>query len=251
MKNLVGVVKNKQPEKKAEKTEPVEIDDLEKSLVQAIDELGTKDNGTIWKQSSTFAPSNTNNCARYHCYRFNGYNQTVNFTAQTRRIFDLGNRIEDAVGEIFSSMGILLDSQVEIKIEQPPIRGYIDFIIDWNGPKIVECKSINEAGFMYRKMYRKPTDSHYAQIQWYLEAKDWDEGFVFYMNKNTSEILPVLVERNKEFISKLSEKYGKIYKAYEQGIMPERPYKQTSANCKKCDAFDHCWSDSEVGVKIK
>lgn len=239
--------------KKKEKPElmiPQDTLDLETSLVTAMNELSEGGNVLKWKQSTGFAPSNTSNCARFHYYRFTGYEQLSNYSAQTLRIFELGNKVEDIVGDLFEKMGILLESQVEIRLEDPPINGFIDFIIEWDGPKVVECKSINEAGFMFRRQAHKPTDSHYRQIQWYLRAMDQEEGFVFYFSKNTSEVLPILVKRNDVFLDKLSDKYRKIYGAYEAGIKPERPYKPESPTCAKCDARIYCWNDSEVGVKI-
>lgn len=253
MKSLVGGLKTgrtEEPKKKTAKTEPGEISDLETSLVEAIDNMLLKENGTQWKQSKSFAPSSSNQCLRYMGYRLRGYQQKSDFAAQTRRIFAVGNSVEDHVGNWFRELGILLDEQIEIEIDSPPIRGYIDFMIDWDGPKPVECKSIRDSGFVYRKLYHKPTDDHYRQLQCYLHATDSESGFLFYLNKNDSEILPILVKRNDEFLAKLFKKYDKIYEAHKNGILSIRPYKQTSANCKKCDAFDHCWADPEVGVKL-
>ena len=256
MKNLLKTVKSPAEVKKTKRAEgkaktiPDDPTELETSLITAIDGLLVEDNGKKWKQSGTFAPSSTSNCARYHVYRFRGYEQRSYYSAQTKRIFEMGNKVEDMVEDLFNKLGILLDSQVEIKLTDPPVKGFVDFIIDWGGPRIVECKSINEAGFMYRKMSRKPTDSHYAQVQWYMKALDHQEAYVFYYNKNTSEILPILVKRDEKWLAKMTKKYGIIYDAYEKGILPERPYKLGSPTCEKCDAKDYCWADSEVGVKI-
>lgn len=246
MKALAELVKEKQ-EKKKEIT-PVYVED--KTLTWAIDEALEAQNGIHWKQSDTFPPSGNNECPRYLQYRLKGFDQQVEFKGQTRRIFDLGNRVEDWLGETFDDLGILIDSQKQIVLTDPPVMGYIDFIIEWDGPKIIECKSINANGFLYRKNYMKPKDEHFKQIQWYLRAEDLKEGYVFYYNKNDSELLPIKVERDDVFLDKLAEKYGKIYKAFKEGTQSIRPYKQNSKNCKRCDARDFCWADQEVGVKI-
>jgi hypothetical protein len=257
MKGLIGTLKTsskvekKAPVKKVETVIPDKDLDLEKSLIKAIDSKLEASNGVFWKQSNGFAPSNSNQCPRFAVYRFRGYQQQNNILGQTRRIFDLGNRVEDAVGALFEDLGILVDSQVELDITDPvPIRGFIDFIIDWDGEKPVECKSINEAGFAYRKAYHKPKDEHFRQLQFYLYGKGYDSGFLLYYSKNNSEILPLLVKRDDEFLEKTFSKYKRIYKVYEEGNLPERPYKKTSQKCEWCDAFDHCWSDNEVGVEL-
>jgi CRISPR/Cas system-associated exonuclease Cas4 (RecB family) len=253
LKSLVTTLKKGEQKKasSSKKVEPVNHDELEVSLQNAIDNMLDEQNGVFWKQSNTFAPSSGNQCPRYACYRFRGFNQKVSFPPKTRRIFDLGNSIEDLVRSLFDGLGILVDEQVEIKIDNPPIRGYIDFIVDWGTHMPVECKSINDNGFLYRKTFNKPTDNHFRQLQCYLYAQNAEAGFLFYYNKNNSEILPILVKRNDEFLEKLFEKYAKIYEVHQAGEIPERPYKQTSSNCKNCDAFDHCWADTEVGVSFK
>jgi CRISPR/Cas system-associated exonuclease Cas4 (RecB family) len=234
----------------AGKTQPANVNELESSLMKAIDSQLESSNGTFWKQSGGFAPSSTNQCARYMVYRFRGYEQVVDFSGRTRRIFDLGNRAEEFLRDMFENLGILLDEQIAVEIESPPVRGFADFLIDWDGPKPVECKSINEAGFVWRKNYRKPKDEHYRQLQFYLEAMDMDEGFVVYICKNDSAMLPLLIKRDKEFMDKILKKYAKIYKVYQDGNLPVRPYKQTSEKCQRCDARDYCWADTEEGIKV-
>lgn len=253
MKILSHLKSNEKTEKKSsgKAITPVSIDDLSKSLVDAIDHQLEQSNGVIWKQSNSFAPSNSNQCARYAVYRLRGFEQQVDFSGKLRRIFDLGDRVEDQLKKLFDGLGIVIDEQKEINITEPvPIRGFIDFIVDWNGPKIVECKSINDAGFLWRKTYNKAKDEHYRQIQFYLHAEQLDQGFVVYINKNDSEMLPILVEQDEIFIEKTLAKYAKIYKTFLNGDLPLRPYKQSSKNCSYCDARQWCWEDNEVGVKL-
>lgn len=232
------------------KIEPANVNQLEVSLVEAIDKQLEAANGSFWKQSGGFAPSSTNQCPRYMVYRLKGFEQQTEFSGRTRRIFDLGNRVEDFLGDTFRSLGVLLDEQIEVKIDEPPVRGFCDFLIDWDGPKPVECKSINEAGFVWRKNYRKPKDEHFRQLQFYLEAMDMEEGFVVYICKNDSAMLPLLVKRDREFMEKILKKYDKIYQVYKDGNIPLKPYKETSEKCRRCDAKAYCWADEEEGIKV-
>jgi len=232
------------------KAKPQDVNELETSLMEAIDKQLELSNGSFWKQSNSFAPSSTNQCPRYMIYRLRGFEQKVEFSGRTRRIFDLGNRAEDFLGDMFRNLGILLDEQIPVSIDSPPVHGFADFLIDWDGPKPVECKSINDAGFMWRRNYRKPKDEHYRQLQFYLEAMDMEEGFVIYICKNDSNMLPLLVKRDREFMQKILKKYDKIYKAFENDQIPLRPYKQTSEKCQRCDAREYCWNDAEEGIKL-
>lgn len=254
--NLIKTLKSSAVEevkgksKSAGKIVPADENELETSLMTAIDNQLELSNGKFWKQSESFAPSSTNQCPRYMVYRMKGFEQQIEFSGRTRRIFDLGNRAEEFLRDIFDNLGILVDEQIPVEISDPPVRGFADFLIDWGGLKPVECKSINEAGFSWRRNYRKPKDEHYRQLQFYLEAMDMEEGFVIYICKNDSNMLPLLVKRDREFMAKIFKKYDKIYKVFKDGNIPVRPYKQTSEKCQRCDARDYCWVDPEEGVTL-
>lgn len=245
-----------QPEKPQSKSKgalkfaPPIYDDIESSLKKAVDEALARDT-YFEKQSGTFAPSGTNQCPRFMVYRFTGYNHHEEFRGQTIRIFDNGNDLEDRAIEYFKDMGVYLDSNIEVSLDKPPIRGFIDILIAWNGPKIIECKSINDGGFAKVKAMHKPKDEHYRQIQSYFACTDYVDGFVLYINKNTQEYLPLYVKKDEEFLAKMFEKYGIIYNVHLEGNLPARPYKQTSTNCKRCPAYKHCWEDSNDGVPVK
>lgn len=229
---------------------PEDMDDLAGSLARAIDAALEGENGVIWKQSDGFAASMNNDCLRYLGYRLRGFEQNIQHSAQLKRIFDNGHSFEDRVQKYFDSLGIIIDRELKLRNEDPPLTGYVDFLIDWDGPKPVELKTTNEMGFQYRQNYKKPSDSHYRQLQVYLEVGGWDSGFVLYENKNNQEIKIFHVVKNQEFIDKLFAKWHKIYDAHKQNILSIRPYKQTSKKCQQCDAYSYCWNDPIEGKKL-
>ena len=230
---------------------PDNAENLERSLAEAIDTMLDERNGRKWKQSSGFAASMNNACPRYLGYRLRGFEQDVNFSPQTYRIFDEGHKLEDRLNEYLENLGILIERERKIVHAKPPITAYVDFVVDWDGEKPIECKSISQAGFDYRKLYKKPSDSHYRQIQVYLDIGQWEEGFVYYENKNNGEVLPFLVKRDPEFVGKLYAKWNKIYEAHQNGDFSVRPYKEDSKKCLGCDAFNWCWKkDTTVGIKM-
>ena len=100
-------------------------------------------------------------------------------------------------------MGILLKEEVPISYDDPPISGTADGIINFDGKKLIELKSISDAGFAYRRTYNKPKDDHVRQAQIYMHCLDLPSGFVIYENKNNQEILPIYIKRDDEFIEKL------------------------------------------------
>lgn len=221
--------------------------ELEQGLIEAIDVHLSKRNSPTMKKVGGFHPSYTNQCARYWYYLFNGVEVTTSFSPQTYRIFDNGHKVHDRLYSYLRDMGILVGEEIPVRYENPPIEGTADGIIDVDGHKLIELKSISNEGFHYRKLYMKPKDEHYRQAQIYMRCLDLPSGFVIYENKNNQEILPIYIDRDDAFIDKLFKKYANIYSAYTNQEIPNRPYKRSSAHCANCDLAEMCWSEDESG----
>lgn len=230
-------------EKKEDVVQEVTVE-IRKTLVEGIDEHLEKRNKPAFKQVSGFHPSYTNQCSRYWYYLFSGVEMTSSFSPQTYRIFDNGHSVHNRLYSYFRDMGVLLEEEIPVKYDSPPIEGTADGIIEWGGRKLIELKSISSEGFHYRKLYNKPKDEHYRQAQIYMKCLDLDSGYVIYENKNNQEILPIYIEKDEKFITKLFKKYTEIYNNYLNNQIPERPYKRTSANCSSCDLAALCWSEN-------
>jgi CRISPR/Cas system-associated exonuclease Cas4 (RecB family) len=232
-----------------EPKEEITGSDLEAMIVEGIDTHLSKRNKEEYRKVEYFRPSSTNQCARYWYYVFNGVNYPTSFSSQTYRIFDNGHAVHDRLYKYFRDMGILLQEELPVSNEDPPIQGTADGVIDLYGPKLIELKSISAEGFEYRRLAHKPSDDHYRQAQIYMKCLSLDSGFVIYENKNNQQILPIYIEKDDKFIDKLFNKYRKIYLSVQEGTIPDRPYKRTSKHCASCDLEQHCWSDqSEVEV---
>lgn len=200
-----------------------------------------------FRKSTGFSPSEDNTCIRFWWYKFNGVEIPVNHDARGQRIFDVGNDVEARLLGYFDGMGVLIGTQVPVPQRNglPPVSGFIDAIIEWDGPVIVEIKSIKHEGFLMRKNYKKPTARHYRQIQWYLHYYELDRGIVIYECKNTQELLAFKIKRDTEFCEKQMKKYAKIYDKATQKERPNRPYKQSSDMCQYCKLLTVCWTESE------
>jgi len=231
----------KSPKNIVEET-PVQI---RKNIVEEIDDFLLLRNVSKFKQVKGFHPSYTNQCSRYWYYLFQGVDIATYFSPQTHRIFDNGHAVHERLYSYFRGMGVLVAEEIPVKYDSPPIEGTADGIIDWDGNKLIELKSISSEGFHYRQLHNKPKDEHYRQAQIYMECLKLDAGYVIYENKNNQEILPIYIEKDPKFIEKLFKKYLGIYHDYINGNIPERPYKRTSANCNSCDLVELCWSGSE------
>ena len=230
-------------EKKEDIVKDVQVE-IRKTLTEGVDEHLQKRNAPAFKQVSGFHPSYTNQCSRYWYYLFNGVEMTQSFSPQTYRIFDNGHAVHNRLYSYFRDMGILVEEEIPVKNDSPPIEGTADGIIEWYGRKLIELKSISSEGFHYRKLYNKPKDEHYRQAQIYMRCLNLDSGYVIYENKNNQELLPIYIEKDDKFIDKLFKKYTEYYNNYLNKEIPQRPYKRTSANCSSCDLAALCWSEN-------
>jgi CRISPR/Cas system-associated exonuclease Cas4 (RecB family) len=241
MKNLIGALNADKVEDK-ESTDLAAIGDLVKAIDEHI-ESGIKPR---FRKSTGFGPSEHNTCVRFWWYKFHGVEFPVNHNARLQRIFDTGHSVHERIVSYFDGMGVLMAVEEPVPQREgcPPISAYIDAIIDWDGPVVVEIKSTNHEGFAMRQHFKKPTEDHMRQIQWYLHYKNLDRGLVIYENKNNQEILVFKVKRDIEFCEKQMKKYAKIYsKAI--GPKPDRPYKRSSPKCQGCKLLTVCWAESE------
>lgn len=250
-------IKNPKSKVREDRERPLH-QNLALSLQEAIDESLAKKQQGKFKKSKGFGPSKNSECARFWVYSFRGAFFPADFNGRVQRIFDNGHAVHDRIYKYLDNMGVLEQTEhpifIEVESEKGvkfPIHGFVDAIIEWKGRSIVEVKSISEVGFMHRKLRRAPKDEHIKQVKIYLHIMDLDIGYVIYENKNTQELLVLTVEKDDEYIRKLFNKYGKFWQAYQDGILPKRPYKsKDSAACKYCPLRDPCWEDVEGDKKV-
>lgn len=236
-------------EQEVVKTDVKTNSQIEEELCEKIDMSFDIRNVSTIKKVEGFHPSYTNQCARYWYYLFNGVEMKPSFSPQTYRIFDNGHAVHERIYGYFRDMGILVAEEIPVYYEDPPVTGTADGIIDFYGKKLIELKSISSEGFEYRRLYKKPKDDHFRQAQIYMRCLELDQAFVIYENKNNQTILPILIDRDDDFIDKLFTKYRKIYKSVVENQIPEQPYKITSKNCSSCDLFSLCWSGYDGNKK--
>lgn len=249
----LSALKNETKKEVKEETLEKSASQLEDELINKIDFSLMERNVKQLKKVEGFHPSYTNQCERYWYYLFNGIEYTPSFSPQTYRIFDNGHGVHERLYSYFRNMGILLEEELPVTYDDPPITGTADGIIDFYGKKLIELKSISNEGFEYRRIYKKPKDDHVRQAQIYMKCLDLDQAFVIYENKNNQQILPILIDRDDAFIDKLFKKYRKFYKNFVEDTIPDHPYKISSKNCGSCDLYSHCWSvnDGNMGREFE
>lgn len=202
----------------------------------------------------SFAPSSIGyghgTCARYWYQAFNGADFVEKTDALGVANMSNGTAAHDRIQKVFEDAGILVAAEVETKLESPPIRGYIDALIRWEGQVIVgEFKTARQEAFLFRQSTMKPSVNHLYQLLIYLKATGKDTGFIMYENKNdqTFLILPVRWNaRNEALLNDALKWLRAVYANWKraQGTddrIPQRPWTRRNKNCRGCPLFEKCW----------
>lgn len=213
------------------------------------------------RAKKSFSPSNlgygSGTCARRWFYDFSGGVMRVDDgDAMGVANMAYGTEAHARLQEVFKRADILVEAEKEIKTpfndpDNPPIFGYADLIINWQGEEAVgEIKTTNQESFVSKKSKGKPAGYHLLQVLIYMKVLGLDKGFIVYENKNQQNLLILPVEwsaANKKLIDDAWEWMLKVHANWKEGNLPKRPFTKKSIPCKSCAYFEHCWTDA-VGV---
>jgi CRISPR/Cas system-associated exonuclease Cas4 (RecB family) len=211
-------------------------------------------------QKKTFAPSTIafshGECARYWYLAFDGgiFEDNAdayggaNMTAGTKS----HERIQDAMGNV---PDFLIDSEFKITAEDPPIFGYGDVMLNWEGQELLgEIKTMPSEGFEYRKMHGKPKTGHLVQLLIYMKILKKDKAVLIYENKNNHELLILPVELNDYYARWVDQAFDwmrDVRKAWTDRTLPEKNYRSNSKICKTCPISKMCAEAGIGDIKLK
>jgi CRISPR/Cas system-associated exonuclease Cas4 (RecB family) len=271
-KNLLKQIMIKQDE-------PIHNGDIDytQGLVEAIQQGYVADIKPKFTKKYSFSPSGlawgSGECARFWYLAFDGqvfYDDASPFGVANRNSGTLSHdRIQDAM-----ISADILDKTMEfetterkygkqkhpaleftVKTDDPPIFGYGDAMLDFNGQSIVgEIKTMPNDGFEYKKANRKPKGGHLMQLLMYMKILKKDKGVLIYENKNNHELLTLPVQVNDEYRKWIDYAFDwmrQVRKAWTDREIPVKTYRSNSKICKGCPIQKAC-AEAEVGVlKIK
>lgn len=209
-----------------------------------------------WTKKTSFAPSSfyihgNGVCPRYWYYAFNGANFTFENTARQRANMDSGTAAGDRIADLFRNAGILNGDEVEVRHEDPPIFGYMDLAVTWQGEEMIgEVKTTTQENFAQRAAKMQAPGYQLIQLLLYMYVFKKDKGFFVIENKNTHELLiiPVkMTDQNRELIERVFDWMRDVHKNALEGELPKRPFTKSSFNCKGCPVRDTCWEGYKRG----
>ena len=200
-------------------------------------------------QKKTFSPSSIGyghgNCPRYWYYAFTGADFVENTTAQGLANMQNGSAAHDRIQKVVGEIGRPVDFEVEIKYDDPPIRGYADIVLDWDGEEVIgEIKTAKEEVYAHRQSSMRPSGNHLLQLLMYMKIRKAAQGVFIYENKNTQELCLIPIRVNDRYIAIIEDLFSWLREtraAYENATLPKRVATKSTPMCKNCPVKDTCW----------
>lgn len=205
-----------------------------------------------WTKKKSFAPSSfygygNGVCPRYWYYAFNGANFEYENTARQRANMDSGTAAGERIATLFENAGILNAAEVEVRHEDPPIFGYMDLAVTWQGEEMVgEVKTTKTESFSQRAAQMKAPGYQLIQLLIYMHVFKKDKGFFVIEDKNTHELLiiPVkMTDEHRELIERVFAWMRTVHTNALEGELPKRPFTKSNYNCKSCPVRNTCWPE--------
>lgn len=223
-------------------------------IVAKIYEGYLPDNSEKVRQKRSFAPSGlfygSGACGRKWVLAFQeGIHEDK---SNPRQIANMKNgilahgRIQDAMRK----SGIAVDIEREIRLDDPPIFGYADAVIEFMKLYIGEIKTTSHANFEYRKLSGKIAAYHLGQVLLYMYIEKIDDGIVIYESKDTNELFAITIEMTEEYrewVEYVLDWCRNVWGLYENDIMPKRSFRAGSKVCAGCPVEKRC-DVAEIGT---
>lgn len=216
------------------------------------------------RKKESFAPSSIGygnaTCPRYWYMAFEGKYVFDESGTDNVGLANMGNGVEvhDRLDKLFSAAGTLVASEVEMKMSDPPVRGFIDALVRVDDEIVVgEFKSAKQEIFVHRETTMSMAPYHKYQILLYLKATGKKKGFILYENKNDQSVLVIPIEMDEENTKTIEDALDwmrSVYNNWKEGPdganLPKRPkrWTQKNKNCKGCPVFNECWNNLGDGT---
>ena len=229
-----------------------------KELIDKIQHGYIAKRGAKHQQKKSFAPSTIayshGECPRYWYLAFEGTTFEDNADPYGGANMTNGTKSHERIQQAMADAGILKDSEFKVTWEDPPIFGFGDVILDWEGKDLLgEIKTMPSEGFEYRKAAGKPKLGHLIQLLIYMRILNKTEAVLIYENKNNHDLLVLPVEINDYYIKWVNQAFDwmkTVRKAWEDKTLPEKNYRSNSKICKTCPIRSTCDEAGKGETKI-
>lgn len=229
-----------------------DTDAMEELLEEASAKGGRPDGFT---KKKSFAPSGvgygSGTCPRYWYYAFHGANFVYNNTARQRANMDAGTAAGERIAKLFERAGILNATEFKIINEDPPIFGYGDLAVTWQGEQMVgEVKTTRTEMFQTRASTMAAPGYQMIQLLIYMYVLQKDKGFFVIEDKNEHNLLIIpirMTDDRRALVEEVFDWMRAVKKASDEDTLPKRPFTPKSMQCKSCPVWDTCWEGYKRG----
>lgn len=236
-------------------------------MVEKIQSGYVTDRGPKHIKKKTFAPSTIayqhGQCPRYWYLAFDG-NVFDDYTdAYGVANMSSGTMGHDRIQNAMLKSGVAVEytddkgvktTEFKVTYPDPPIFGYGDAMLNWNGEEIVgEIKTMMSEAFEYRKKTNKPKGGHLIQLLIYMKILGKQKGALIYENKNTHQLLVIPVEVNDNYRQWVDYAFGwmrEVREAWVNQTIPTKNYRGNSKICKTCPVKAACEEAGTGTIKI-
>ena len=230
-----------------------------KKLIEKINYGYIAKRGTKFTTKKTFAPSTIafshGECPRYWYLAFEGADFVDNADAYGGANMTAGTKSHERIQQAMADAGILKDAEFKVTWQDPPIFGFGDVILDWDGEDLLgEIKTMPSEGFEYRRVANKPKLGHLVQLLIYMKILNKTKAVLIYENKNNHDLLIFPVEANDYHIGWVNQTFDwmkTVRKSWEEKQLPEKNYRSNSKICKTCPLRATCDIAGKGDIKIK
>ena len=198
-------------------------------------------------QKKSFSPSGfygSGQCPRFWYLAFEGSHFDNSNDAKSIANMDNGTDRHARIQAVMEETGKLVETEREILLADPPIRGFVDAIIEWEGEMVVgEIKTTRLEVFGYRASTMKGPGYQLIQLLIYMKVLGYKNGFLLYENKNTHEIVVVpvsMTKSNQKLIDDTFDWMRTVHKSWLDQELPKRVFEKKSSECKGCAVFEEC-----------
>lgn len=229
------------------------------ALIEKINSGYTINRVDKFAQKKTFAPSTIafshGECPRYWYLAFEGAIFTDNADAYGAANMTAGTKSHERIQEAMGNVpGFLADSEFKVTYNDPPIFGFGDVMLNWEGSQLLgEIKTMPNDAFEYRKLSGKPKTGHLVQLLIYMKILNKNKSVLIYENKNNHDILVFPVELNEymyTWVENAFEWMRTVRKAWEDKTLPTKNYRSNSKICKTCPIREACDNAGTGVLKI-
>jgi CRISPR/Cas system-associated exonuclease Cas4 (RecB family) len=226
-----------------------------KKLADIIERAYEAYNETKRREKRSFAPSGigfgSGRCPRYWYIAFDGADFVESNDPQSVANMHNGILAHERIGELLERSELnVVGLEIEFEHQDPPIRGFIDGVIERSPGEevIVEIKTTRTEAFKSRQAKMEPPDYHLIQILIYMYLRGTESGFFLYEDKNDHSLLvmPVYMDdANRELVEYVLDWMRGVRKSWENRKLPAIPYRKNALECKSCPVRNVCYDPEQ------